>query len=285
MAVVVVTDSSAYLPAEVAQEHGIRVVPLHVLVGDRTLPEGTDPEHHDLLDGSVSTSAASPGELSDAYSEALAASGGSGVVAVHLSRHLSSTWEAGRQAADSFDGKVRVVDSLGTAFGTGYPALAAARLAARGATLDEVYHEAVEVADRTRCLVMVDRLDYLRRGGRIGTAAAFLGTALAMKPVLHMLDGKLTLREKTRTSTKALDKLVDAAVKMAGDGPAAMAVQHLAAPERAQDVAGRLRSRIPRVQEMFITELGPVLGAHLGPGAVGVVVVPGGAGLDSPEDS
>ncbi|MCL2533014.1 MAG: DegV family protein [Nocardiaceae bacterium] len=283
MPVVVVTDSSACLSPELVDRLDIRVVPLHLLHDGHDYCDGVD-EIPTGLSG-VTTSGASPGELGDAYAAALADSGGDGVVAVHISRQLSGTWEAARQAARALGEKVRVVDSASTGMGLGYPALAAARVARAGGRLEAVYQKAVEVAARGRTLVVVDRLDHLRRGGRIGTAAALLGTALAMKPVLHVVDGKLVLREKTRTSTKALAKLVDAAVEQAGSEPAAVAVQHLDAPERAEEVAAQLKERIPTVTETIVTGIGTVLGVHVGPGAVGVVVCPGGADAgDSSED-
>ncbi|MGW0174787.1 DegV family protein [Rhodococcus sp. NPDC003322] len=279
MSVVVVTDSSAYLDPDLAEELGIRVVPLHVLVDGEDLREGLDPMPEDLYIGTgVTTSGASPGELTAVYAQALEDSGGDGVVAVHISRQLSGTWEAGRQAAQELGEKVRIVDSQSTAMALGFAVLAAARVARAGGGLRAVYERAVEVADRGRVLIMVDRLDHLRRGGRIGAAAALLGTALAMKPVLHLVDGKLVLREKTRTATKALAKLVDAAVDQAGPGDVAVAVHHVGAAERAAEVAAALRPRLPDASEFVVAELGPVIASHLGPGAVGLLVVPGGAG-------
>ncbi|MFC7450758.1 DegV family protein [Rhodococcus daqingensis] len=281
MPVVVVTDSSACIAPEVAQRYGIRVVPLHVLVDGRDVREGVDEMPHPIPQGAtVSTSGASPGELTEAYARALAESAGDGVLAVHISRQLSGTWEAGRQAAEGFGDRVRIVDSQSTAMGLGYPALAAARVAKAGGDLRAVYQRAVDVANRGRLLIMVDRLDHLRRGGRIGTAAALLGTALAMKPVLHVVDGKLVLREKTRTATKALAKIVESAAEYAGDGPAALAVHHLQAPDRAEEIAEALRERIPSISEMVVSEIGSVIGAHVGPGAIGVLVCPGGAGAE-----
>ncbi|MFF0814402.1 DegV family protein [Rhodococcus sp. NPDC003318] len=279
MPVVVVTDSSACLDPELAEQLGIRVVPLHVLVDGRDLREGVDPMPTDLFTGDgATTSGASPGELTSVYEQALADSGGDGVVALHISRQLSATWEAGRQAAQSLGEKVRIVDSQSTAMALGYAALAAARLARAGGGLRAVYERAVDVADRGRVLIMVDRLDHLRRGGRIGTAAALLGTALAMKPVLHLVDGKLVLKEKTRTTTKALAKLVDGAAELAGAGDVAVAVHHVGAAAHADEVAAALRTRLPGASEFVVSELGPVIGSHVGPGAIGVLVVPGGAG-------
>ncbi len=277
MTVAVVTDSSACLDESTAQEWGISVAPLHVLVDGVDLREGVDPIPDDFItSGPVTTSGASPGELADRYRDALDRSGGAGVVAVHVSRGLSSTWEAARRAASDIAGDIRVVDSAAVGMGLGYAALAAARAAALGGTVDEVFDEAVAVAARVQTFIVVDRLDHLRRGGRIGTAAALLGTALSMKPVLHLSDGKLVLGEKTRTSSKALGKLVDAVARVAGDRGVALTVHHMQCPDRADAVASMLREKIPQVEHIDIVSLGAVLGAHVGPGAVGVAVCPEG---------
>jgi DegV family protein with EDD domain len=278
VAVVVVTDSSASLPAELVGELDIAVVPLHVLVGDRTIREGVDPIDIDYTADTVTTSAASPGELRAVYEQALARSAGDGVVAVHLSRQLSGTWEAGRQAIRDMDAadRVRLVDSLGAGLATGLPVLAAARRAREGAALDVVYDTAVAASSRSRTFILVNRTEQLRRGGRLSSAAAFFGSELVSKPLLQIVEGRLELREKVRTRSKAYAKLVAAAVDAAGEDGAAVAVQHLGAAEAADTVAGQLRDLIPGIGELIVAEFGPALGVHLGMGAVGVLVVPGG---------
>ncbi|MEV5834231.1 DegV family protein [Nocardia sp. NPDC052112] len=278
MAVVVVTDSSASLPAELVDELGIAVVPLHVLVGDRTIREGVDAIDIDYGSDTVTTSAASPGELRAAYEQALDRSNEDGVVAVHLSRQLSGTWEAGRQAVRDMDAtdRVRLVDSLGAGLATGLPVLAAARRARSGATLNVVYDTAVAAASRSRTFILVNRTEQLRRGGRLSSAAAFFGSELVSKPLLQIVEGRLELREKVRTRSKAYAKLVAAAVDAAGDDGAAVAVQHLGAADAADTVATQLRELVPGIGELIIAEFGPTLGVHLGVGAVGVLVVPGG---------
>ncbi|MFI6165194.1 DegV family protein [Nocardia sp. NPDC051052] len=279
MAVVVVTDSSASLPAELAAELDIAVVPLHVLIGERAIREGVDPVDIDYASDTVTTSAASPGELRAVYEQALALSGGDGVVAVHISRQLSGTWEAGRQAVRDMDAadRVRLVDSLGAGLATGLPVLAAARRARDGASLDVVYDTAVAASSRARTFILVNRTEQLRRGGRLSSAAAFFGSELVTKPLLQIVEGRLELREKVRTRSKAFAKLVAAAVDAAGEDGAAVAVQHLGAEEAAQTVASQLRDLIPGIHELIVAEFGPALGVHLGVGAVGVLVLPGGA--------
>ncbi|MEU4649332.1 DegV family protein [Nocardia fluminea] len=278
MAVVVVTDSAAGLSADLVAELGIEVVPLHVLVGEREIREGVDPIEIDYTADSVTTSAASPGELREAYERALSHSGGDGVVAVHLSRLLSATWESGRQAVRDMgaEDRVRVVDSLGAGLATGLPVLAAARRAAAGAALDAVYERAVSAATRSRTFILVNRTEQLRKGGRLSSAAAFFGSELVTKPLLQLVEGKLEMREKVRTRSRAYTKLVAAAVEAAAADGAALGIQHLGAPEAAENIAAQLREQLPEVQELYVAEFGPALGVHLGIGALGVAVLPGG---------
>lgn len=278
MAVVVVTDSAAGLSADLVAEFGIEVVPLHVLVGEREIREGVDPIEIDYTADAVTTSAASPGELREAYERALSHSGGDGVVAVHLSRRLSATWESGRQAVRDMgaEDRVRVVDSLGAGLATGLPVLAAARRAMAGEALDDVYECAVSAATRSRTFILVNRTEQLRKGGRLSSAAAFFGSELVTKPLLQLVEGKLEMREKVRTRSRAYTKLVAAAVDAAASDGAALGIQHLGAPEAAENIAAQLREQLPEVRELYVAEFGPALGVHLGVGAVAVAVLPGG---------
>jgi DegV family protein with EDD domain len=136
-----------------------------------------------------------------------------------------------------------------------------------------VYAAAVGTAERTTTLFYVDTLEHLRRGGRIGAAQALLGTALSVKPILHVREGRIVPLEKVRTVSKGIARLEALAVAAAGDGPADVAVHHLAAAERAALLAERLRSRLPQVRQFYASEVGAVVGAHVGPGVLGVVVV------------
>ncbi|GAA5068694.1 DegV family protein [Nocardia callitridis] len=276
MAVVVVTDSSASLPADLVDELAIAVVPLHVLVGDQAIREGIDAVDIDYGSDAVSTSGASPGELRAVYEQALTRSDGDGVVAVHLSRQLSGTWEAGRQAVREMaaEDRVHLVDSLGAGLATGLPVLAAARRAKTGAPLAEVYATAVSASREARTFILVNRTEQLRRGGRLSAAASFFGSELVTKPLLQIVEGRLELREKVRTRSKAYAKLVAAAVESAHGAGATVAVQHLGAEDAANTVAGQLREKLPDLRELIVTEFGPTLAVHLGVGAVGVVVIP-----------
>src|SRR5579875_303534 len=271
--VAIVTDSTAHLPADCA---AVRVVPLRVHLGTRTGIDGVDVTPADVLAAlraktTVSTSRPSPAEFATAYRQALD-DGADHVVSMHLAAALSGTWESAVLASQDFGhGVVRVVDSRGTAAGLGFAVSAAARAAESGASAAQVQQAATEVIDRTRTLFYVDTLEYLRRGGRIGTAAALFATSLSVKPLLQMVEGQIVALEKVRTPTRALARLVALTVDAAGRGPVDIAVHHLAAQVRADTVAAQLRAAVPAVRELTVSELGPVLGAHLGPGVVGAV--------------
>ena len=280
MSVAVVTDSTAYLPEGFAERRSVHVIPLHVLVDGTDRLDGVDFGPAELARAlsdrrTVTTSRANPAELAAAYRKAL--TGADAVVAVHISGELSGTWQAAWHAAQEVGpDRVRIVDSRSTAMGLGFAALAAADAAAAGASPAEVEQAATRVAARARTFFSVETLEHLRRGGRIGTTAALLGTALAVKPLLHVEDGRIVPLEKVRTTSRAIGRLVDLAANAAGRGPVQLAVHHLAAPERAAELAAKLESRLPQSPGCLISEVGAVIGAHTGPGVLGVVVVPGG---------
>ncbi|SFS93760.1 DegV family protein [Saccharopolyspora flava] len=281
MSIAVVTDSTAYLPPGYASRYGIRVVPLHVSVDGGKHVDETGFSPCDLADAlerkqRVTTASATSGELARAYRRALD-DGAEGVVAVHLSRQLSGTWDAARLAARETDpDRIRVVDSRSAAMGLGFSVLAAADAATAGADLAEVEHTAAVTAARTTTTFSVQTLEYLRRGGRIGTAAAVLGTALSIKPLLHVHDGRIDALEKVRTTTRAMARLRDLSLEAAGSGSAAIAVHHLAATEHAEELAARFSAELGESVECVVSEVGAVIGAHIGPGSVGVVVLPNG---------
>ncbi|MEU4741455.1 DegV family protein [Actinosynnema sp. NPDC023658] len=278
MSTTIVTDSTAYLPEGFAERNGIRVVPLHVAVDGRSRLDGVDFGPAELASAlgehrRVTTSRPTPGELAEVYRSVLA-EGAEGIVSVHLSRDLSGTWEAARLAAEEVDPtRIRVVDSRATGMGLGFAALAACAAGGDAACAEEA---AVAAASRTKMFFCVETLDHLRRGGRIGAAAALVGTALAVKPLLHVDDGRIVPLEKVRTLSRAIARLVDLAASAAGSGPVGLAVHHLAAPERAAELATLLDERVPGSTGCLISEVGAVIGAHTGPGVLGVVVLPGG---------
>ena len=286
MSVAVVTDSTAYLPPDLVEGYGIHVVPLYVVLPGRSGREGLDIGPQDVARAlavrgqTVSTSRPTPGDFLAAYRRALD-EGADQLVSVHLSGDLSGTSDAARLAAAQVgEHLVTVVDSRSAAMGCGFAVLAAARSAADGADAAEVAETARRTAADTSTFFVVDTLEHLRRGGRIGAAAAVLGSALAVKPILRVNDGRVVPLEKVRTAARANSRLVQRAVEAAGDGPVSVAVHHLAAGERAERLAAELRERLPALRELHVSELGAAIGAHVGPGAVGVVVAPFWRGTD-----
>jgi DegV family protein with EDD domain len=282
VSVAVVTDSTGYLPAELAREHAVVVVPLWVRWGQRvgldTVDVGPAEVAEALADLStpMTTSRPPPAELAARYRELLD-NGADEVVSVHLSRLLSGTWEAARIAADEVGpDRVRVVDSRSAGMGLGFAVLAAARSAAAGDGAAAVEAAAVDVAARSRVFFCVDSLEHLRRGGRIGVTAARLGSALSVKPLLHVIGGRIEPLEKVRTGGRAAARMVELAVRAAGVGPVELAVHHLGAADRAEELAGRFAERLPAAGPCVVSEVGAVIGAHAGPGLLGVVVVPAG---------
>lgn len=274
MAVVVVTDSASRLPDADRDKWHIRQVPLHILVDGDALRDGVDPIPDDIHSvPNATTAGATPNELSEAYRQALADSNGDGVVAVHISAALSSTVSSAEQAARQFSGAVRVVNSKTTAMGTGFVALAAGRAAADGADLDEVEREAFSAAGRGRGYIVVHRLDNLRRSGRIGAAASWLSTALAIKPLLRVdPDGRLVLAQRVRTASKALDAMVEQVAADVGDRSVVVAVHHVQNRSAATYIAHELLARLNPGEPPTVTDMGPVLGIHVGAGAVAVCV-------------
>ncbi|MCI4062183.1 DegV family protein [Micromonospora sp. R77] len=278
MPVAVVTDSTAYLPPELVRAHRLTVVPLTVVLNGAEGLEGVETFPADAtraLGGrrvSVSTSRPSPEQFAQVY-RALLAEGADGVVSVHLSAELSGTVEAARLAAAEVGDRVEVVDSRSTGMGLGFPVLAAATAAAHGTDLPGVRQAALDAIERTTIWFYVDTLEFLRRGGRINAAEALLGTALSVKPIMHMPDGAIVLKDKVRTASRGIARLVDLAVEAAGEAEVDLAVHHLAAPQRAEQLLEALRARFgDRLHDTYVSEAGAVVAAHAGPGLACVVI-------------
>ncbi|MEJ7831910.1 MAG: DegV family protein [Nocardioides sp.] len=282
MSIVVVTDSTASLPSEVAVARGIVVVPLQVVIGANAYDEGSEEATPERVAAAlreftpVSTSRPAPAVLLDAYERA-AAGGAKQIVSVHLSADMSGTFESAQLAARDAPVRVVCVDSRQVGVATGYAALAAADVIGEGRSVEEAAQAAEARAAAASSLFYVDTLEYLRRGGRVGAAAALLGSALAVKPLLQIQDGKVAPLEKVRTAGKALARLEELAVTAAGDVPVDISVAHLASPGRADQLAERLAERLADNLEgraLWCGELGAVLGAHVGPGMIAVCVAP-----------
>lgn len=282
MPVALVTDSTASLSAAEVARHGITVVPLQVVIGASSYDEcgGEDSVTPQMLADAlkawtpVSTSRPNPEAILETY-EKLVADGADAIVSVHISAELSGTFESAQLAARRSPVPVTVVDSRQVGMGTGYAVLAASDALADGADAPTAGAAARTRAAHTTSLFYVDTLEYLRRGGRVGAAAALLGSALAVKPILRVDEGRIAPFEKVRTSGKALSRLEELAVEAAGDADVDVAVAHLASPDRAAGLAGRLAKRLETglgERAVSLGEIGAVLGAHVGPGMVAVAV-------------
>lgn len=276
MAVAVVTDSSAYLPPELAA--GITVVPLTVVLGGVDGDDGADVTPAQVAAAlaerrAVTTSRPPPERFARIY-RGLFEAGAAGIVSVHLSAKLSGTYDSAVLAAAEVDSaRIRVVDARSAGMGLGFCARAAGGAAAGGADLAAVSRAATEAVSRTSTFFYVDTLEFLRRGGRISAASALLGTALSVKPILRVVDGAIVAWDKVRTASRALERLVDLAVDTAGGSGVDLAVHHLAAAERARGVTDALLGRLgDRVRHHWTSEVGAAVAAHVGPGLAGVVV-------------
>ena len=278
----IVTDSTASLPAGLAAERGIVVVPLQVVIGATSYDEGADGATPEMVAEAlrawtpVSTSRPTPAALLDVYEQAARAGAGS-VVSIHLSGEMSGTCESAQLAAREASIPVTVIDSRQVGVATGYAVLAAADVLDAGGSADDAARAARARATASASLFYVDTLDYLRRGGRIGAAAAIFGGALAVKPLLQIQDGKVANLEKVRTAARALGRLEELAVQAAGNDQVDVCVAHLASPERAEQLAEKLADRLAANldgREVWCGELGAVLGAHVGPGMLAVCVAP-----------
>ncbi|RYB91107.1 DegV family protein [Nocardioides oleivorans] len=280
--VVVVTDSTASLPPEMVEARGIRVVPLQVVIGARVLDEGPGGATPEVVADAlrefvpVSTSRPAPALFADLY-RSLEADGVDEIVSVHLSGEMSGTFESAQLAALEVDLPVHVVDSGQVGIATGFAALTAVDVLEAGGSGEDAANAALARGEAASSLFYVDTLEYLRRGGRIGAAAAIFGSALSVKPLLEIADGKVVPRERVRTASRALARLAELAVDAAGEAPVDVCVSHLANAERAEELAGILTERLAdglEGREVLCGELGAVLGAHVGPGMVAVCVSP-----------
>ena len=277
MSVHIITDSASDLPKDLVGERGITVVPLTVRFGD----------DREIVDGSITpedfwarcntsavlpqTSAPSAGDFEEAFRKA-AAGGADGVVCVTLASGLSATFSSASAAADSVkdDIAVRVVDSRTASMGEGLIALAAADAADSGAGLDEVESEARRAADRTKVFAALDTLEFLKKGGRIGGAQAFLGSLLSIKPIIEVGNGGVEPESKQRTRARAMQYLAD---KAKAAGPLdRLAVVHGRAPD--VDEFTDLLSDFAPKGGIIVSDVGAVIGAHSGPRLLGVTFQP-----------
>jgi DegV family protein with EDD domain len=278
MTVALVTDSTAYLPLDLVEASAVRIVPVHVVIGGVSHAEGIDVTSRQVAEAlrewrPVSTSRPSPEAFLACY-RAAADAGATAILSVHMSAQMSGTYGSAVAAAESAPVPVRVVDSRSIGMAMGFPVVSGAAAAAEGASLDEVAAVVEKRLAEAAAYFYVDTLEYLRRGGRIGAAAALVGSALSVKPLLQLDDGRIAPMEKVRTSSRALARLEELAVDRAGAAEVDVAVHHLESPTRAGQLAEGLRRRIANLRELRVAEVGAVVGAHVGPGMLAVAVCP-----------
>ena len=287
--VAIVTDSTASLSRELAEQHNILVVPVSVIIGDVAYDEGTIAPARiaqALLEGiAVTTSRPSPEAFAEAFRVATSY-GARRIVSVHLPQGLSGTYESALWASKHAQVPVTVIDANTTGMALGYAAIAGARFAAAGVALDGVVDAVRETAARSFLGVYVESLDYLRRGGRVTAARAIVGTALRFHPLLQMSStGEVQVVERVRTRARALAHLVDRAVSSASDGSGRVdvAVHHVVASEVMTDVLrndlnrveGLLRAALgERINNFCVVPLSAALAAHVGPDAISIALTP-----------
>ncbi|HYU61442.1 MAG TPA: DegV family protein [Solirubrobacterales bacterium] len=280
--IAVVCDTTPYLPADLVAANEITEVSLYVSLEGHQERESEITDYGDFYDRlrssqeGVTTSQPSVGDFISVYEPLLDA--GREIVSLHLSANISGTCEAAMQARERLasDGKggerIRVVDGRSAAGGLGMVALAGARAAALGADADAVVRHMHEAREALRIWFAVDTLEYLRRGGRIGAARALLGSTLKVKPILTF-EEEVAPVERVRTRRRAFERLVEYARERHADGADGWVVQHIQDPDAARHMVEECR-QIFECEPLFVSEIGPVLGAHAGPGLLGVGAIP-----------
>ncbi len=276
--VVIVTDSTAYIPPELSKGLPIRVVPLQLIWGEETFLDGVDIQPSEfytrLPQAKVmpTTSQPTPAAYIALYRQLL--DEGYEIVSAHISSKLSGTMDSAIQAKSHYPGeKIELIDTDTTSMAMGFPVLGAARAAAEGATLEECKTLIERGAANSGVLFAVNTLEFLRRGGRIGGAAAFLGTALNLKPILELRSGKIEPVERVRTMSKSIDRMLDVFMDRIGDRkPVRIAALHANAPQEASKLLERAIQCFSNgdVTEHIVTDVSPVIGAHTGPGCIGL---------------
>ena len=275
MAVKIVTDSVADLPSQVVEELGITVVPLNVRFGEEVYRDGIDLTaeqfYHKLKYSEIPpvTSVPSPATFAEAYDKL--AEGTDEILVITLSSRLSGTYEVALQSIGLMKGKCRVevIDSRWAVMAEGFMVIAAARAAQAGASLDDVLDITRRNAERVDMRAAFDTLEYLKRGGRIGAAQAFLGSVLKINPIITLRDGVVEPAGRTRSRARAIDRLYKFA--MSYSHIEEMAVEDAACPDDAELLVERLDSKFPR-ERIYRSKTTPVIGTHTGPGLLMVTV-------------
>ena len=278
--IAIITDSTAYIPKDLVEKYPMWVAPLMVIFGDKTFEDGVDiqPEefYNRLKTESVNptTSQATPASFNKLFSELVPQE--YEILCVLVSDKLSATIDSAVKAREDFpNAKIEIVNSYSITMALGFQALAAARAAEEGADLAECKAVAEQVRDHTGVVFAVETLEFLHRGGRIGGGARFLGTALNLKPILEIRDGRVEALERVRTRNKSLTRLIELVEERTeGQSPIRLASLHANAPEEAKEILEEASKRVGAVEEVF-SEVSPVVGTHTGPGVVGLAYMAG----------
>lgn len=271
--IALVTDSAANIPAELVAELGLRIVPMYLKFGETVYRDGVDlppGDFYERLAGeqvAVSTAGASVGDFAEVYEDALRS--GDGVVCVTVASFVSVTYSSAAKAAESFGGRVIAVDSASASMGEGFAVVEGARAAAAGASLEEVAARTRDIAARTELAATINTFEYLRRSGRVHALLAYAGAALNIKPVFAFRGGKVEQLGRPRSRSRAVDRVVEEVAQVARRGPVRLAVCHAAVAEEAAALRERLVAELAPAEAM-VTEFTPLMGAHTGPGLLGV---------------
>lgn len=276
--VAIVTDSTADLPPELVEELGVTIVPLQVIFGNEAYREGVDITTEEFYERLVksrqlpTTSAPSVGDFQEVYGRLLKEV--DSIVSIHIGAKLSGTVQAAQTARQSLaePERIELVDSQATSMAMGFAIIEAVEASRAGAKLAEVKAAAESAVQRTHVLFMLDTLEYLRRGGRIGRARAYLGTLLRVKPILSFREGEVYPEERVRTRARGLERMIQWAVRQQKVKRAVVA--HSTTPDEAESIRERVAMAFPNVK-VHLVRFGPVLGTHAGPGIVGVGVMEG----------
>jgi DegV family protein with EDD domain len=278
--IAIITDSTAYLPQEYIDQLSIYVAPQVLIWGDDTYEDGVDIYPNEfytrLKTAKVmpSTSQVTPATFNKFFAELVAQD--KQILAVLISNYLSGTIASAIQAKDNFPGAtIEIVDSYTTSMALGFQVLTVARAAAQGATLEECKSLAEEARNHVGVVFAVDTLEFLHRGGRIGGASRFLGTALNIKPILEVTGGRVEAIERVRTRKKSLERMVELVEeRIAGRTPIRLATLHANAEQEARQLLDESTRKLKAVESVF-SEVSPVVGTHAGPGTIGVAFMAG----------
>lgn len=277
----IVTDSTADIPADVRRELGIEMVPLKVLFGSESYRDAVDMSPEQFYDrlpsfgGLPTTSQPSPAEFMDVYGK-LAEEGAESIISIHLSAAFSGTYQSAQLGASMMEGgpDIAVVDSRSASYGIGLLAVEAAKAAREGKSKDEIVQLVGRLRAETKLYFLVDTLEYLQKGGRIGKASALVGSLLNIKPILSINDeGIVYSVDKVRGSKKAVARVIELLQKELGGRPVHLMMAHTNARSGAEEVYASIRPHFD-VRSVQYTNIGPVIGAHVGPGTVAVFANP-----------